>query len=396
MLIVACLVSLCFVADVTLIDKIRGLHQLVYHTPGFAAQVHDNSTPIQSTPFLSTATMTAQVHDNSTPIQSTPFVSTTTMTAQSTANDMPCAVTCFIGITSKPSHNEKRHALRQSWLAAPNLQTVAASIRATTNVAINFHTRFFIAQDTDNAINRQVVDEDLIHSDMQILNFTDTYTGLVLKTVALVTYATTHTSASLILKADDDTFIRLDELLLFVLSHYSLTTDIRCGQNIPPFYLARFHSLVPITRRLGRLNDTEDAAIDALVGTPYYVQGDVIPISESINGYFPPYGSGAGYMISRPLADIITQMHAAHQLRLLRAEDVSVGLWVHAINQSGHFKNGVEYITQLEGRMQFAKTECRLTDIMLHYVLPAEMVCMGRKIDTMLAFNQSGEWCCRT
>lgn len=371
MLIVVCLVSLHFVADVTSIDRIWGRHR--YQTMGFVAEGRDDRSPIHSTSVEST----------------------TTMAAQSTASyDTPCAITCFIGIMSKPPHSEKRHALRHAWLATPNLQTVAASIRAITNATIKFHTRFFIAQDTDSAINRQVINEGLINSDVQILNFSDTYTGLILKTAALVTYATTHTSASLILKADDDTFIRLDELILFVLGHYSLATDIRCGKNTPPFYLARFHSLVPITRRLGRLNDAEDAAIDALVGTAYYVQGDIIPVSESIDGYFPPYGSGAGYMISRPLADVITKMLAARQLRLLRAEDVSVGLWVHAINQSGHFKDGVEYITQLEGRMQFAKTKCRSTDIMLHYVSPADMICMGRKVDAMLVLNQSGEWCC--
>eukprot|EP01083_Nonionella_stella_P151037 482172_1 len=105
----------------------------------------------------------------------------------------------IIGIVSKGSNFQKRDAIRKTWMNFA---------REDTRMKAFFFCGFEDGQPTPELINEQSENGDIVFYDG-----IDEYVNLGNKTLALVMYAKENFQFDYLMKADDDTFIRLDRIL---------------------------------------------------------------------------------------------------------------------------------------------------------------------------------------
>ncbi|XP_053328713.1 beta-1,3-galactosyltransferase 4 [Spea bombifrons] len=191
----------------------------------------------------------------------------------------------LILVSSAPSHRDRRDAIRQTW-GSPS-----------TSAASNSLTLFVLAISNSEKENEAVVHEAELHRDIVQVAFADTYRNLTLKTLAGLAWGLQKCqSARFILKTDDDVFVNTPSLSKFLSGQDGLQ------------YLGRIHWHV------GPIRDPESR---------HYTSRDVYP-----GGYFPPYCSGTGYVLSRGAAVLMLQK--LKRGPLLSLEDVYVGILAQA------------------------------------------------------------------
>ncbi|KAH7289590.1 hypothetical protein KP509_30G010900 [Ceratopteris richardii] len=238
------------------------------------------------------------------------------------------SVDFFIGILSSSNHFSERMAIRKTWLQSKSIQT--AKVLA----------RFFVALHASIEVDLQLKEEADFYGDVIIVPFLDRYELLVLKTVAICEYALRNTSATYIMKCDDDNFVRVETVL----------EAVKAAGHQKGLYM-------------GNIN---------LDHRPLRVGKWAVTYEEWPEGDYPPYANGPGYIITRDIASFIVSEKNNNTLRLFKMEDVSMGMWVvhfNALHQV-HYQHS----------WKFCQFGCINDYYTAHYQLPKQMFCMWEKL----------------
>ncbi|KAK4479748.1 hypothetical protein RD792_015280 [Penstemon davidsonii] len=240
-------------------------------------------------------------------------------------------VELFIGILSAGNHFAERMAVRKSWMQY-------ASVKSSNVVA-----RFFVAmvrvlnngnsspdQHARKEVNLELMKEAEFFGDIVIVPYMDNYDLVVLKTVAICEYGIRTVAAKYIMKCDDDTFVRIDAVMMEV-------KKIQRGRS---FYI-------------GNIN---------YYHRPLRHGKWAVTYEEWPEEAYPPYANGPGYVVSSDIA----------QYTLFKMEDVSMGMWVEQFNST----RPVEYVHSLK----FCQFGCIEGYYTAHYQSPRQMTCLWGKL----------------
>lgn len=184
-----------------------------------------------------------------------------------------------------PGDSESRNAVRGTWGkrdVVPNKKIIKL---------------FFIGVlegEQNDKVNDGLTRENLLHGDIILMDFLDSYHNLTVKTMMMMSWIANYCrSASYVMKIDADIFLNIYYLINFL--------------PFPP--KANFITGSVINDGAPRRN----------AKSKWYLSEEVYPDST-----FPPYLSGAGYVFTTDLAAKISL--ASRYVRPIPMEDVYVGL----------------------------------------------------------------------
>ncbi|KAG8366252.1 hypothetical protein BUALT_Bualt17G0057100 [Buddleja alternifolia] len=237
-------------------------------------------------------------------------------------------VELFIGVLSAANHFAERMAVRKSWM---QYNTVKSA---------NIVTRFFVAMHARKGVNVELMKEAEYFGDIVIVPYMDNYDLVVLKTVAICEYGVRTVAAKYVMKCDDDTFVRIDAVMMEV-------NKIQSGRS---FYI-------------GNINYYHKPLRHGKWAVTY---------EEWPEEAYPPYANGPGYIVSSDIAQYAVSEFEKHKLRLFKMEDVSMGMWVEQFNSS----RPVEYVHSLK----FCQFGCIEGYYTAHYQSPRQMTCLWEKL----------------
>ena len=96
-----------------------------------------------------------------------------------------------------------------------------------------------------------------------------------------------------------------------------------------------------------------------------------MPVEEWPANTYPPMPHGPGYLINLPAAAEITQLHERKAIKVLRLEDVSMGVWLD------HLKTQLGWTVNYRHSEKFmGSATCRFENYITHYIKPPRMRCM--------------------
>ncbi|PIN15231.1 Galactosyltransferase [Handroanthus impetiginosus] len=237
-------------------------------------------------------------------------------------------VDLFIGILSAGNHFAERMAVRKSWMQHNTVKSA------------DVVTRFFVAMHARKEVNVELMKEAEYFGDIVIVPYMDNYDLVVLKTIAICEYGVRTVGAKYIMKCDDDTFVRIDAVMM----------EVNKIQSSGSFYI-------------GNIN---------YYHRPLRHGKWAVTYEEWPEEAYPPYANGPGYIISADIALYTVSEFEKHRLRLFKMEDVSMGMWVEKFNSS----KPVEYMHSLK----FCQFGCIEGYYTAHYQSPRQMMCLWDKL----------------
>ncbi|KAJ0988295.1 hypothetical protein J5N97_006651 [Dioscorea zingiberensis] len=241
------------------------------------------------------------------------------------------AVSLFIGVVSTANNFKRRMAVRRTWMQYDAVRSGAVAVR------------FFVGLHKNEMVNEELWNEARTYGDIQLMPFVDYYSLITWKTVAICIYGTSSVSAKYVMKTDDDSFVRVDEVLAS-LDRANLTQGLLYG----------------------RINS--DAQPHRNPESKWYISPEEWP--EEI---YPPWAHGPGYVVSQDIAKAVYKLHKKGLLKLFKLEDVAMGIWIAELKKRGLNVNYVkEERVYVEG--------CEAGYVVAHYQEPREMLCLWDKL----------------
>ncbi|CAA0826636.1 Probable beta-1-3-galactosyltransferase 18 [Striga hermonthica] len=237
-------------------------------------------------------------------------------------------VELFVGILSAGNHFAERMAVRKSWMQHELVQSSKVVAR------------FFVALHRKKEVNVEVRKEAEFFGDIVVVPYLDHYDLVVLKTIALCEFGIRTVSANYIMKADDDTFIRVDAII----------KEIKKKEEKKSLYI-------------GNMNYNHKA----LRSGKWAVTKEEWP-----GELYPTYANGPGYIISSDIANFLISDFEKSNMTLFKMEDVSMGMWVEKFNKS----RPVKYVHSLK----FCQFGCVENYITAHYQSPRQITCLWNKL----------------
>ncbi|XP_025906814.1 beta-1,3-galactosyltransferase 6 [Nothoprocta perdicaria] len=201
----------------------------------------------------------------------------------------PAEATAFLAvlIMSGPKYTERRSIIRSTWLSAAARPPHGA-----------VWSRFVVGTGGLGAEELRSLElEQSRHRDLLLLpELRDSYENLTSKVLAAYTWLDQRLDFQFALKADDDTFVRLDVL----------TEELRAKE--PRRLYWGFFSGRGRVKSGGKWKESDWVLCD----------------------YYLPYALGGGYVIS---ADLVHYLHLARDyLNTWQSEDVSLGVWLAPVD----------------------------------------------------------------
>ncbi|KAK6160055.1 hypothetical protein DH2020_003436 [Rehmannia glutinosa] len=190
---------------------------------------------------------------------------------------------------SHPSTAPRKHLELSAKWKAPNLPTEPVELFIGILSAGNH-----FAGGWRKEVNVELMKEAEYFGDIVIVPYMDNYDLVVLKTIAICEYGVRTVAAKYIMKCDDDTFVRIDTVMM----------EVNKIEMVEVFTL---EISTTITSLYGMEWPEED---------------------------YPPYANGPGYIVSSDIAQHVVSEFEKHKLRLFKMEDVSMGMWVEQFNSS--------------------------------------------------------------
>ncbi|XP_039125602.1 beta-1,3-galactosyltransferase GALT1 isoform X2 [Dioscorea cayenensis subsp. rotundata] len=241
------------------------------------------------------------------------------------------AVDLFIGVFSTANNFKRRMAVRRTWMQYDAVRSGAVAVR------------FFVGLHKNEMVNEELWNEARTYGDIQLMPFVDYYSLITWKTVAICIYGTNSVSAKYVMKTDDDSFVRVDEVLA------SLDT-------------------ANVTKGLlyGRINS--DAQPHRNPESKWFISPEEWPEEK-----YPPWAHGPGYVVSKDIAEAIYELHKEGHLKMFKLEDVAMGIWIAELKKKGLAINYVkEERVYIEG--------CESGYVVAHYQEPRELLCLWDKL----------------
>ncbi|XP_052189506.1 beta-1,3-galactosyltransferase GALT1-like isoform X2 [Diospyros lotus] len=107
----------------------------------------------------------------------------------------------FIGVFSTANNFKQRMAVRRTWMQYAAVRSGAVAVR------------FFVGLHKNQIVNEELLDEVKTYGDIQLMPFVDYYSLITWKTVAICAFGTQAVSANYVMKTDDDSFVRVNEVI---------------------------------------------------------------------------------------------------------------------------------------------------------------------------------------
>jgi len=209
----------------------------------------------------------------------------------------PVPRTLFIAIISGPGDFGQRQALRNSWIMkSPENDSLVSAPGY----------KFYVGETFDQNVISGIAKENEQYNDIIILPLYDSYLNLTLKTRLVFEHAFANYSFDFLLKADDDIFVCLNDL-------------VGALRNLPSkddYYIGHF---------LLTGKPVRDPA------SKWYVSEREYP-----GDFYPAYCDGPAYVLSRNLVEYLAPLRPA-----LKMEDVSVGI---SLTERGKPVNRGDYL----------------------------------------------------
>ncbi|XP_073134152.1 beta-1,3-galactosyltransferase GALT1-like [Henckelia pumila] len=236
----------------------------------------------------------------------------------------------FIGVLSTANNLRRRMAVRRTWMQYPAVRTGQVAVR------------FFVGLNKNHTVNKELWDEARTYEDIQVMPFIDNYSLITWKTIAICIYGTQVVSAKFIMKTDDDSFVRVDEVLNS-LDRINVTHGLLYGLI--------YSDLEP-----HREPDSK-----------WYTT-----LEEWPHDKYPPWASGPGYVVSKDIAEAVSKKHREGQLKMFKLEDVAMGIWILDMKNKG-----LQVRYEKDDRIVY---ECIDGYVVAHRQSPGELLCLWKKI----------------
>lgn len=225
-----------------------------------------------------------------------------------------------IAILSAATNRHKRDACRRTWIR--DLPSGMSAV-------------FMVLTSSDDSVQDQLFEESVLHKDIHFVRAAEGYYNIPYSTMSAIASASTR--ASYIMKCDDDTFVRVSQIL----------ERLRRSSN-PKYWVWGTISRGARPNRSGKWAITK---------------------KEYTADTYPPYPHGPGYILSADLASWL----ASHPLStFMKFEDVAMGMWIDSARQAG-----LPVVIE-SGNFPLV---CSSSGFIAHYISPAQMHCLyaGRK-----------------
>ncbi|KAH7833313.1 hypothetical protein Vadar_005069 [Vaccinium darrowii] len=248
----------------------------------------------------------------------------------------------FIGVFSTANNFKRRMAVRRTWMQYAAVRSGAVAVR------------FFVGLHKNQIVNDELWNEAQTYRDIQLMPFVDYYSLITWKTLAICIFGTEVVSAKFVMKTDDDSFVRVDEVLASL-------------------------NRVNVTRGLlyGLINS--DSQPHRNPDSKWYISNE-----EWADAKYPPWAHGPGYVVSRDIAKAVYKKHKKGQLKMFKLEDVAMGIWIADMQ-----KGGLEVRYEKEERI--FNEGCKDGYVVAHYQGPREMLCLWQKLQEAKRARCCGE-----
>ncbi len=226
-------------------------------------------------------------------------------------------------IMSRPSANERRNAMRHSWINSNHhlLQSQAVLVRFSIGL-----------KGASKAVLSELNEEQSRNNDLLFLDeFEESYSNLTLKVLKSFKVIHKHYSFSYLLKCDDDSFVVLD----IVVNELNLRNSKRS------YYWGKM-----------------------IEGAKVFKVGKFAETEWNLGKKYIPYAIGAGYILSGNLIDLIVRN--SDDVMLYHNEDVAVSVWISPYNVQRQNDTGV-----CENK-RYMFHHCKRNAVIVHPVQSAE------------------------
>lgn len=233
----------------------------------------------------------------------------------------------FAGVLTAAKNHRARQAIRESWGSHPGLHRLL----------------FFSAKPSDELMFDSLRREAAAEGDVVVLpSIWESYHNITYQTLEVLRFAAADRDTTHVLKADDDSYVRLDRLL----------ARIEAAPNSRMF--------------MGAIEDPGGGPHRDPTSQWY------ITTQEWPSERYPPWAHGAGYVLSQ---DLVREIAAGAALQssnhsLFKLEDISAGAWVEYVGKA--LKWNINYVRD----PSFNYNGCDQYDTVSHYIKPRAMLCM--------------------
>lgn len=237
----------------------------------------------------------------------------------------------FVGVFSTANNFKRRMAVRRTWMQYPAVRSGAVVVR------------FFVGLHRNQMVNDELWNEAQTYHDIQLMPFVDYYSLITWKALAICIFGTEVVSAKFVMKTDDDSFVRVDEVLAS-LNRIKVTHGLLYG-------------LINSDSKPHRNPDSK-----------WYITNE-----EWADEKYPPFAHGPGYVVSRDIAKAVCKKHKKGRLKMFKLEDVAMGMWIADAQ-----KGGMEVRYEKDERI--FNEGCKNGYVVAHYQGPREMLCLWQKL----------------
>ncbi|KAM8849274.1 lactosylceramide 1,3-N-acetyl-beta-D-glucosaminyltransferase B isoform 1-T3 [Spinachia spinachia] len=212
-------------------------------------------------------------------------------------------VLLLLFVKTSPENVDRRNAIRSTW---GNETYIQDTLGATVKVVFALGRPGAEAEGEEPSGGTGLVHEDRLHGDLIQRDFLDSFHNLTLKLILQFHWAHTRCAhARFLMTADDDIFVHMPNLLRYLRDASS--------RGVTDFWVGRVHRGAPPIR-------SRDSK--------YYV-----PFNMYQWPSYPDYTAGAGYVVSRDVADKIYQATLTLNASL-HIDDVFMGICANAVGVS--------------------------------------------------------------
>lgn len=244
------------------------------------------------------------------------------------------ALDIFIGVFSTANNFKRRMAVRRTWMQYAGVKEGAVGVR------------FFVGLHKNRKVNEELWAEAQTFGDIQLMPFLDYYSVITWKTLAICIFGTQVVSAKYVMKADDDTFVRVDKVIAS-LEKANVT-----------------HGLL-----YGLIN--YDARPQRSVFSKWFITREEWPEDT-----YPTLAHGPGYLVSHDIAEEIYQRYKRGDLKMFKLEDVAMGIWISEMKKGGL---NVSYVKE----KKIFNVGCEDGYLISHYQTPRQLLCLWHKLQEL-------------
>ncbi|KAL8124569.1 hypothetical protein AgCh_012287 [Apium graveolens] len=199
----------------------------------------------------------------------------------------------FIGVFSTATNFKHRMSIRRTWMQYDAVKSGSVAVR------------FFVGLHKGQMVNEELWKEVHTYEDIQLMPFTDYYNLITLKTLATCIFGTQVVFAKYVMKTDDDSFVRVDEVIASL-------ERLKVSEGL-------LYGLIDSSSRPQRDRDSK-----------WYISPEEWPEET-----YPPWAHGPGYVVSGDIAQTIYKRYKRGDLKMFKLEDVAMGLWIAEMRKKG-------------------------------------------------------------